>query len=105
NDLLQGGSGNDTLEGGSGGDTLQGGLGAGMLSGGSGVDVFVFASAAEMGLESTRDVILDFHNDRIDLSGIGGLSFNSSGAFGGLGAMEVIFQSAEALLQIDLNGD
>lgn len=104
-DSLNGGSGNDTMAGGSGNDTLAAGTGTDQLSGNSGDDVFVFLSAAEMGLGALRDSILGFvrGEDLIDLSGFGGLSFSSS--FTGTGTAQVIFSAGSSLVQVDADGN
>lgn len=66
---LNGGRGSDVLRGGAGNDTLIGGLGRDVLQGDAGGDVFDFNSVAEIGISSTRDVIMDFDRtvDYIDL--------------------------------------
>ncbi|TAN49177.1 MAG: DUF642 domain-containing protein [Methylococcaceae bacterium] len=73
-DSLNGGAGADTLDGGGGDDLLVGGLGKDRLTGGPGADRFDFNAAAESGIiDSTRDVIADFHrseSDKIDLAAI-----------------------------------
>ena len=68
-----GGSGNDRLQGGDGNDVLSGGMGADRLNGGKGSDTFIFLAG-----DKSTDNIADFTNgeDRIDLSGFRGLSFN-----------------------------
>jgi Ca2+-binding RTX toxin-like protein len=75
NDTLLGGGQDDTLFGGAGDDRLAGGYGADILSGGPGTDHFIFAPQDPFGssLDSppghgNRDFILDFDDDRIDLS-------------------------------------
>jgi serralysin len=72
-DKLFGGAGADHLGGGNGNDLLRGGGGKDVLVGGAGADDFVFASVAEAGKGSQRDVIRNFsraQGDDIDLSGI-----------------------------------
>ncbi|MDF2974361.1 MAG: hypothetical protein K0R61_4811 [Microvirga sp.] len=69
-DRLYGGKGEDRLNGGSGDDRLDGGSGNNRLTGGSGEDVFVFNK------KHGTDVVTDFRvdHDRIDVSGISGVS-------------------------------
>lgn len=69
-DILAGGAGNDTIFGGGFGDRIVGGDGADVLTGGGGADRFVFFDGDD------RDRITDFENgrDRIDLSGLSGVS-------------------------------
>ena len=71
-DLLRGGDGRDVLSAGIGDDVLRGGLGRDVLAGGPGRDVFKFNSAAEVGIGSNRDAIVDFEGrfDLIDFSSI-----------------------------------
>ena len=103
NDLLSGGYGNDRLDGGAGNDTLIGGLGADTLSGGVGNDIFKYNALAELGNQSSTDMITDFSvGDKIDLSAITGLTFNATGVFSGAGN-EIISKYGE--LDIDINGD
>ena len=82
NDRLRGGEGSDSLwgrggydiiTGGVGADTLVGGAGNDSLRGGEGNDTFVFRVK-----DDSTDTITNFANgeDRIDLSGFSGLSFN-----------------------------
>jgi Ca2+-binding RTX toxin-like protein len=134
NDRLSGGSGNDRLEGGSGADQLSGGTGADRLIGGggndrltggtgrdtltgnSGADRFVFASAADAGKGSNRDIITDFsrsQGDRIDLKGIdartGTRADDAFKFIGGKGfskkAGELRYSSTLDRVQGDTNGD
>jgi Ca2+-binding RTX toxin-like protein len=115
-DRLFGGSGADRLIGGGGNDRLTGGTGRDTLTGNSGADRFVFASAADAGKGSNRDVITDFsrsQGDRIDLKAIdaragttaddafkfiGGRDFSNT-------AGELRYDRAAKLLQGDTNGD
>jgi Ca2+-binding RTX toxin-like protein len=120
-DQLYGKDGNDRLEGGDGNDLLRGGLGTDTLLGGTGIDRFDWNSAAEAGLGSTRDIILDFvrGTDKIDLAGIDAITGTStndafsligSSAFSGVaGQLRVqLFDTSGTdytLIQGDLNGD
>ena len=72
NDSMLGGAGNDVLSGGDGNDRLIGGMGVDTMSGDAGIDTFVFATAAETGTLTTRDLIQDFTPgvDKIDVSAI-----------------------------------
>jgi hypothetical protein len=73
-DWLNGGADNDLLDGGQDNDILIGGEGADVLTGGQGEDTFKYTAVNEFG-----DTITDFEivSDRIDLSGIAGISFDS----------------------------
>ncbi|MFN3260308.1 MAG: M10 family metallopeptidase C-terminal domain-containing protein [Pikeienuella sp.] len=72
-DLLKGGGGDDRLIGGPGSDTLVGGKGDDTLIGGGRDDIFVFNDAA---LSDGVKTILRFRSgmDKIDLSGVSGVS-------------------------------
>lgn len=63
-DLLEGELGDDFLQGGAGSDTLRGDEGADELFGGAGIDRFIF-----VGDLSSGDVLGDYANDVLDLSG------------------------------------
>jgi Ca2+-binding RTX toxin-like protein len=94
NDQLHGDEGDDVLVGGAGADMLFGGMGADVLNGGAGADVL------ELGFDDAMDIIIfnpgdspaydhidqvfNFHHgeDRIDLSGFGGLQFAAAGFTG-----------------------
>lgn len=130
NDVLNGGTGNDTLTGGSGGDTLKGDAGADLLIGGQGIDlltggadkdVFRFLSLTDMQNPSSaastfanNDTVTDFSiGDKIDLAGIDAnvnqannqkFSFIAGKDFSGI-AGELRYDSANNLLQGDINGD
>lgn len=89
NDWLDGGNGNDRLQGGIGHDTLMGGAGHDRLWGNAQADVFVFADG------HGRDTIEDFDAsiglEKIDLSGISGLSgIADFDAFIGSGALRAV---------------
>lgn len=102
-DKLFGGVGTDWLYGGNGADELTGGKGTDHLEGGGGKDVFIFASASELGKGNKADVILDFETgDKIDLSGVGGLTFVGKADFTGT-AGELRFENG--LLQADTDGN
>ena len=72
-DLLTGDGGNNVLLGNAGSDILDGQGGADRLEGGTGKDIFIFHPG-----HTRTDSIIGFVNgeDRIDLAGFGGLSFN-----------------------------
>lgn len=93
-DTLNGGSGKDRLDGESGNDTLVGMTGRDILTGGTGEDVFVFSSTRHSSARPARaDLITDFESgtDRIDLSGIGDLTFIGDERIGTDDASEVSF--------------
>lgn len=109
-DLLYGGPGDDSLYGAAGNDTLYGGMGVDLLFGGAGADVFVFLSAAEIGIGAARDTIGDFQPglDRIDLSAmglrwIGAAGFSGGGS--GAGQLRFVSDGANGFLTGDVNGD
>ena len=105
NDRLFGGAGNDTLFGGNGNDRLTGGNGTDRLFGGAGADVFVFQTAAEIGIGALRDRITDFATgvDHIDLHAIqAGQVFIGAAGFSGVAGQ---VRYAGGLLSGDLNGD
>lgn len=109
---LTGGLGADVLAGAGGDDVLEGGLGSDLLEGGNGSDLFVFRTAAEAGLGTTRDVIGDLQPaDRIDLSlidastledGDQAFRFIADAAFSGVAGE---LRAVEGLIQGDLDGD
>ena len=98
NDVLDGGVGRDTLWGGAGTDTLLGGVGDDRLDGGSGndehwgnagADVFIFANGH--GQDTIRDFDALNALEKIDLSGIAGLSgFADYDAFSASGAVNTV---------------
>jgi len=105
NDRLFGGAGNDTLFGGNGNDRLTGGTGTDRMTGGAGADVFVFQTAAEIGIGALRDRITDFATgvDHIDLHAIqAGQVFIGAAGFSGVAGQ---VRYAGGLLSGDLNGD
>ncbi len=130
NDSLKGGAGNDTLNAGSGNDMLKGDAGADVLIGGQGVDtltggvdkdVFRFLALADVqspgksaSTFAANDTITDFASgDKIDLAGIDAdvnqnkdqkFTFINSKNFSGT-AGELRYDSANNLLQGDINGD
>ncbi|MBE9610318.1 calcium-binding protein [Chitinilyticum piscinae] len=70
---LYGGAGDDSISGGGGSDTLIGSTGTDQLTGGTGADTFDFNALSELGLNGTKDMIMDFaiwQDDKIDLSSI-----------------------------------
>ncbi len=116
-DLLRGGADADILIGDAGDDVLEGGLGRDAMTGGAGADVFVFVSAAEIGLRTgrpdPRDHITDFQTgvDRIDLSALDAdatqagnqaFTFVGAAAFSHLAGQ---LRYAGGVLAGDLNGD
>jgi Ca2+-binding RTX toxin-like protein len=103
NDRITAGAGSNRISGGLGNDTIIAGTGRDVVTGSLGEDVFVFGSAASIGLGAGRDVITDFARsvDRIDLSAmnltfVGGATF--TGATGQL-------RSIGGFLVGDTNGD
>lgn len=117
NDTLTGNSGSDTLIGGNGADILRGGTGTDFLFGDAGADRFVFATTAEAGNGSTRDIIEDFERgiDRIDLSGIdantsssGNQAFSASltDTFTGVrGQLRIVDVGDDLIVSGDVNGN
>ncbi|MCT7984682.1 calcium-binding protein [Laspinema sp. A4] len=69
NDLVRGGQDNDLLIGGEGNDTLIGDFGVDRMVGGSGTDLFVLRIDAASTNPEEADIILDFNNDQIGLTG------------------------------------
>jgi Ca2+-binding RTX toxin-like protein len=110
---LAGLAGNDQIFGLGGDDLINGGLGTDTLSGSAGADHFVYANAAEAGINSLNpfaiETILDFDGtagDRIDLSLMQGsdrFTFIGGGAFTAGGHGEIHF--AGGMVQIDADGD
>ncbi len=97
---LLGGSGKDTINGGAGNDYVAGGTGPDTLTGGAGQDRFAYISTAEGG-----DVITDATaNDTFDLSVIAAQYGWSDDPIGD-GYVRAVQQGANALLQVDPNGD
>jgi Ca2+-binding RTX toxin-like protein len=133
-DALFGGSGNDKVDGGTGADRLHGGIGADLLTGGEGADHLyagiddnrdriVYGSEAEL-LATDKIFHFDFRGsaselvwDRIDLRSIdadqknGDQAFRFVEAFSAAGAGEsdgqlrVVGDGADAVVEIDFNGD
>lgn len=100
----------DTHAWGNGGDdTLIAGDGVQEFYGGDGADTFVFETLSSLGLKPERDYIDDFSSaegDRLDLSGVGGLVFKGTGAFGGdTGELRVGEQDGYVTLSGDTDGD
>jgi len=129
-DRLIGGGGNDALTGGLGGDALAGGAGNDVLSGGVGLDrltaglgrdvltggpvggterdVFIFASAAEIGDGANRDRITDFVSgvDKINLAGLSLDAFRGGLAFTGTqNEARFVVSGGNGFLQIDSDGN
>ena len=107
NDDMQGDAGADRLVGGAGNDKIAGGLGRDVMTGGLGADTFIFASAADIGNGTTRDIISDFQSgvDDIDLRALKtDGTFIGNAAFSGT-AGEVRYLQTTGILSGDLNGD
>jgi len=115
-DFIGGGAGNDQIFAGAGGNRIFGGLGddrivAGsgrdVMTGSAGADVFVFTSAAAIGIGAGRDVITDFTSgiDDIDLTGLGGAVFNGTTGFVGGGANSFYYHAPGGILIGDRDGN
>jgi Ca2+-binding RTX toxin-like protein len=123
-DSLYGGSGDDSLSGGNGADTLVGGTGHDYLTGGFGSDTFVFEqtrgifgrAVLDTGNDSaTRDVIVDFSGDTINLSSYdansrvaGNQAFTwigETGFTGQAGQLHQSFENGNTVVSGDINGD
>ena len=106
NDVIYASGGNSTLWGGLGNDTLHAGTGKDLMNGGPGADVFVFASAAAIGIGAGRDVITGFTpgTDDIDLRALG-TSFNGGAGLVGGGAKSFYYFASGGLLIGDQTGD
>lgn len=104
-DTISGSYGDDVIYGGGGRDLIAGGFGRDQLWGGTGADVFVFSAAAEMGIQTTADVIKDFvpGQDRIELA-FDTLHFIGTRHFSQT-AGEVRFEASTHRLQIDTDGN
>ncbi len=104
-DEIRGLAGKDTLSGQAGADVLIGGTGKDTLIGGTESDRFDFNSAAEVGLGTNRDLILDFsqaQGDKIDLSGIDSkVSVGGNQAFAFLGTASFSGNASGQLRMID----
>jgi len=105
-DLIIAGAGANRIFGGVGNDTLVAGSGRDILNGGPGADVFVFASAASVGIGTARDVITDFTTgvDTIDLRGLD-TTFNGATGLSGAGVPSFFYFVPGGLLIGDQNGD
>lgn len=76
NDTLVGGSGRNNLNGDEGNDSIVGAGGKDVMEGGEGADRFVFVSATDSTLDSSRDIIVDFdraEGDKLDFSELTGV--------------------------------
>ncbi|WP_435257276.1 beta strand repeat-containing protein [Thioclava sp. FR2] len=106
NDLIVAGAGVNRIYGGTGNDTMVAGTGRDVMTGGPGADVFVFNSAAHIGIGAGRDVITDFTSgvDDIDLRGLG-QTFNGTAGLIGAGTASFYYVAASGLLIGDQNGD
>ena len=106
NDMIFAGVGANRIYGGLGDDSITAGSGRDVMTGGAGADVFVFSSAAAIGIGAVRDVITDFTSgeDHIDLRALGDTFNNAAGLLGG-GASSFYFYATGGLLIGDHNGD
>ena len=115
NDNIGGGAGNDEIYGsaganwiwgGLGNDSINAGTGRDVVTGGAGADVFVFNSAAHIGIAAGRDVIADFTPgvDKIDLRGLGA-SFNGTVGLLPESGPSFYYYAPAGLLIGDQNGD
>ena len=93
-DVLEGAGGDDTLEGLGGDDTLDGGAGNDVLDGGEDEDVFLFVG--DFGDDTIRDYDID--DDRIEFSGVSGLSTVDHLTFGGEGDGTVISVNGQSVV-------
>lgn len=111
-DRLYGGPGGDRLYGEGGGDRLVGQAGADTLSGGPGADIFVFGGAADSPYGAGDRIVagggaIAFEGagaragDRIDLTGLGDLSWGGSG----LGAISLKNVAGNTMCYVNLAGD
>jgi Ca2+-binding RTX toxin-like protein len=102
-DSLAGGAGNDTLSGGAGDDTLIGGLGLDTYNPGEGQDRIVVQSIADL---SGSESVANFGDgDRLDFSGIAGLTFIGSGSFNGTPGQMRLESGFFSSFSFDVNGD
>lgn len=106
NDAIFAGAGSNRIFGGLGNDTITAGSGKDVITGGPGADVFVFASAAAIGIGAARDVITDFTPgvDDIDLRALGTTFNGTAGVLGG-GTASFFYFASGGLLIGDQNGD
>jgi Ca2+-binding RTX toxin-like protein len=106
NDLIFAGAGANRIFGGLGNDTIVAGTGKDVMTGGPGADVFVFNSAAQIGIGAGRDVITDFTSgvDDIDLRALNTTFNGTAGVLGG-GQASFFYFAAGGLLIGDQNGD
>jgi Ca2+-binding RTX toxin-like protein len=108
-DVLKLGKSNGWIWASDGDDTLVAGVGNQWFGGGNGADRFVFETLAAIGTDGNWDEIDDFSQadgDTIDLSGIGGLSFKGTAAFGKV-AGEIRYQQdgSDTIIYGDTDGD
>lgn len=109
-DYLVGSAGRDKLTGDAGDDTIYGGADRDRLTGGAGADTFFFGDMFESTQSRRgRDTITDFNRaegDLIDITGLGVLTFNETGAFDGTpGTIIATERRTGMLIEIDLDGD
>ncbi len=106
NDLIHGTAGENAIWGGLGNDTIVAGTGKDAINGGIGADVFVFTSAAAIGIAAGRDVIADFTTgvDDIDLRALETVFNGSAGLLGG-GSRSFYYYSPSGLLIGDQTGN
>ena len=108
NDIMTGNGGADRLVGGNGNDRLTGGLGNDTLTGNAGADRFIFSNVSHSAVGATRDLVRDFVSltDKVDLTGIGGLSFSGASVFSGTAGEIIAFQSgARTVVAVDTDGN
>ncbi|HEX8192841.1 MAG TPA: M10 family metallopeptidase [Allosphingosinicella sp.] len=105
NDTVYGAGGVDTLNGGDGNDLLVGGAGRDTLIGGLGFDIFRYENG-DSNAGVGRDGILDFtKGDKIDLSGLGLLSFIGTSAFTGGEQVRYTTGFGSTFIEADLDGN
>jgi Ca2+-binding RTX toxin-like protein len=115
NDFIGGGAGDDLIYGsggdnrvylGVGNDTFIAGTNKDIVTGGPGTDVFVFQSAAQIGIGSGRDSITDFIHgeDKIDISSLN-TQFNGTSGFLGGSDSSFFYFPAGGLLIGDADGN
>ena len=117
-DQIRGGNLADAIDGGADNDKIMGLGGADLLTGGTGSDQFRYLFAADSGIGSAADQILDFTNgqDKLDfrtldadpaLAGRQALSFIGTAAFAtdGSAQLRYVDVGADTRVEVDLNGD
>lgn len=119
-EYIEGLDGADTIDGGAGNDTLDGGAGQDRLVGGAGADVFRFSDITHSiddngAYDNLYDRIMDFDVsvDKIDLSGLGFVGFDTDGGNTEAGELRITIsgsgltyiKSDQNYFNIQLNGD